>query len=88
MLPFDHTISQIAGAKIGMADYLSRSPRFEALLKSKYNEKFVVKTIENFDEACRVINTPATDKEVGKVQLVKAHLEKNRKKTPRNSYST
>ena len=81
MLPFEYTIPQIAGAKIGMADYLSRSPRFEAPPKSKYDEKFVVKTIENFDEACRVIITPATDKEMGKVQLVKAHLEKNRRNT-------
>ena len=27
-LPFEYTISHIAGAKIGMADYLSRSPKF------------------------------------------------------------
>ena len=46
-----------------------------------YDEQFVVKTIENFDEACRVMDTPATDKEIGKVQLVKAHLEKNRTNT-------
>ena len=29
MLPFEYTISHIAGAKIGMVDYLSRSPKFE-----------------------------------------------------------
>ena len=78
MLPFEYTISHIAGAKIGMADYLSRSPKFEAPPTSKYDEQFVVKAIENFDEACRVINTPAPTKEFEKIQLVKAHLEKNR----------
>ena len=81
MLPFEYTISHIAGAKIGKADYLSSSPNFEAQPKSKYDEQFVVKTIENFDEACRVINTPATDKEIGKVQQARAHLEKNRTNT-------
>ena len=35
MLPFEHKISHIAGAKIGMADYLSRSPKFEAPATSK-----------------------------------------------------
>ena len=78
MLPFEYTISHIAGAKIGMADYLSRSPKFEAPPTSKYDEQFVVKAIENFDEACRVINTPAPTKEIEKIQLVKAHLEENR----------
>ena len=78
MLPFEYTISHIAGAKIGMSDYLSRSPKFEAPPTSKYDEQFVVKAIENFDEACRVINTPAPTKEIGQIQLVKAHLEENR----------
>ena len=78
MLPFEYTISHIAGAKIGMADYLSRSPKLEAPSTLKYDEQFVVKAIENFDEACRVINTPAATKEIEKIQLVKAHLEKNR----------
>ena len=87
MLPFEYPISHIAGAKIGMADYLSRSPKFDAPPTSKYDDQFVVKTTENFDEACRVINTPATDKEIGKAQLVKAHLEK-KEQIPRNSYLT
>ena len=78
MLPFEFTISHIAGAKIGMADYLSRSPKFEAPPTSKYDEQFVVKATENFDEACRVINTLALTKEIGQIQLVKAHLEENR----------
>ena len=81
MLPFEYTISHIAGAKIGMTDYLSRSPKFEAPPASKYDKQFVVKTIENFDKACSVINTPATDKEMGKVQLLKTHLDKNRTNT-------
>ena len=83
MLPFEYTISHIAGAKIGMADYLSRSPKFEAPPPSKYDEQFVVKAIENFDEACRVINTPAPTKEIEKIQLDKAHLEENRIKPKR-----
>ena len=78
MLPFEYTISQIAGAKIGMADYLSRSPKFEAPPTSKYDEQFVVEAIENFDEACRVINTQAPTKEIRKIQLVRVHLEKKR----------
>ena len=61
-----------------MADYLSRSTKFEAPPTSKYDEQFVVKAIENFDEACRVINTPASTKEIVKILLAKAHLEENR----------
>ena len=61
-----------------MANYLSRSPNFDAPPASKYDKQFVVKAIENFDEACSVINTPAPTKETGKIQLVKVHLEKNR----------
>ena len=78
ILSFEYAIFHIAGAKIGMADYLSRSPKFEAPPTSKYGEQFVVKAIENFDEACRVINTPAPTKEIEQIQLVKAHLEENR----------
>ena len=47
MLPFEYTISHIAGAKIRITDYVSRSPKFEAPTTSKYDEQFVVKTIEN-----------------------------------------
>ena len=77
LLPFIYTISHILGAKIGMADCLSRSPKFEALSTSKYDEQFVVNTIENFDESCRVINTPEENPlDIEKVQLVQAHQEK------------
>ena len=78
MLPFEYTISHIAGAKIVMADYLSRSPKFEAPPTSKYDEQFVVKAIENFDEACRVINTPAPTEQIGQIQIVRAYLEEDR----------
>ena len=75
MLPFIYTI--YAGVKIGMADCLSRSPKFEALSTSKYDEQFVVKTTESYDEACMVINTPEENPlDYEKVQLVQTHQER------------
>ena len=41
-----------------MADYFSRSPKFEAPPLSKYDMQFVVRAIENLDEAFRATNTP------------------------------
>ena len=59
-----------------MADYLSRSPKFEAPLISKYDDQFVVKAIEKVDES--MINTLVSillDYE--KSQLFHAHQETN-----------
>ena len=77
MLPFKYTTSHLAGSKIGIADYLSRSPKFEALLFSNYTEQFIVKAIESFDEENRMIYTPQKNLlDHGKVQLIHAHKKR------------
>ena len=82
MLPFEYTIPHIAGAKIGVADNLTRSPKFEAPSTSKYDKQLVVKNIENIDEACRLINTPAENSlDYERVQLVNARQEKHSENT-------
>ena len=58
-LPYEYSLSYTAGAKIGMAYYLTRIPKFEAPPNLEYDEQFLAKALENFDESCLVINTTA-----------------------------
>ena len=65
LLPFDYVIRHVLGTTLGMADYLSREPIFEAPLppphppppppSSVYGELFVIKTIEVFTHACNYL---------------------------------
>ena len=59
LLPFDYDIRHIFGAFLGLADYLSQNPTFDAPPTSVYDELFVIKTIENFTQACNSIKASA-----------------------------
>ena len=52
LLPFDFDIFHISGGKLGIVDYLSRYPTFEAPRPSNFDEQYVVKCINRFFEAC------------------------------------
>ena len=45
LLPFDFDIFHISGCKLGIVDYLSRFPTFEAPRPSSFDEQYVVKCI-------------------------------------------
>ena len=51
-MPFDFDIFHISGCKLGIVDYLSRSPTFEAPGPSSFDEQYVVKCISRFFDAC------------------------------------
>ena len=55
LLPFNFDISHISGSKLGIVDYLSRYPTFEAPDPSNFREQFVVKSINKFFSACDII---------------------------------
>ena len=52
LLPFDFDIFHISGCKLGIVDYLSRFPTFEAPRPSSFEEQYVVKCISRFFDAC------------------------------------
>ena len=52
LLPFDFDIFHISGGKLGIVDYLSRCPTFEAPRPSNFDEQYVVKCISRFFDAC------------------------------------
>ena len=45
LLPYNFTIEQMPGAKMGLVDYISRNPFARAKKVSTYDEHFVVATI-------------------------------------------
>ena len=51
LLALEFSISNISGINIGIADYLPRNPKFRAPPQWNYDEQFVVKSIQNFDNA-------------------------------------
>ena len=55
LLPFDFKVTHIAGTKLGIVDYLSRHPTFEAPQPSSYDEQYVVKSIQHFFSACSTV---------------------------------
>ena len=52
LLPFDFDIFHISGGKLGIVDYLSRYPTFEAPRPSNFDEQYVVKCISRLFDAC------------------------------------
>ena len=52
LLHFDFDIFNISGCKLGIVDYLSRFPTFEAPRPSIFDEQYVVKCISRFFDAC------------------------------------
>ena len=56
LLPFDFDILHISGCKLGIVDYLSRFPTFEAPRPSSFDEQYVVKCITRFFDACEFLD--------------------------------
>ena len=52
LLPFDFDVFHISGCKLGIVDYLSHFPTFEAPRPSCFDEQYVVKCISRFFDAC------------------------------------
>ena len=57
LIPFDYQIEHIPGSYLGIVDYLSRYPTFEAPLPSSHDELFVIKSIQAFHNALNLIST-------------------------------
>ena len=55
--PFDYQIEHIPGSSLGIVDYMSRYPIFEAPLLSSHEELFVIKSIQAFHNALNSIST-------------------------------
>ena len=56
LLSFDFDIFHISGCKLGIVDYLSRFPTFEAPRPSSFDEQYVVKCISRFFDACEFLD--------------------------------
>ena len=56
-LPLDFEVIHVPGVTLGIVDYLSRYPTFPAPDPSKYDELFVVKSIEAFHQALTFFNS-------------------------------
>ena len=56
LLPFDFEVIHVPGVTLGIVHYLSRYPTFPAPAPSKYDELFVVESIEAFHLALSFIN--------------------------------
>ena len=46
LLPFDFTIDQLPGSKMGLVDYISRNPQQKAVNISAYDEQFIVAKLD------------------------------------------
>ena len=57
LIPFDYQIEHIPGSSLGIVDYMSRYPTFEAPLPSSLDELFVIKSIQAFHNALNSIST-------------------------------
>ena len=57
LLPFDFEVINVPGVTLVIVDYLSRYPTFPAPEPSKYDELFVVKSIEAFHKALSFFNS-------------------------------
>ena len=57
LIPFDYQIEHIPGSSLGIVDYMSRYPTFEAHLPSSHDELFVIKSIQAFHNALNSIST-------------------------------
>ena len=55
-MPFDFDIFHISGCKLGIVDYLSRFPTFEAPWPNSVDEQYVVKCINRFFDACNFLD--------------------------------
>ena len=59
LIPFDYQSEHVPGSSLGIADYTSRHPTFEAPLPSSHDELFVIKSIQAFHNSLNSISTPS-----------------------------
>ena len=64
LIPFDYQIEHIPGSSLGIIDYMSRYPTFEAPLPSSHDELFVIKSIQVFHNALNSIITQSKPQKV------------------------
>ena len=57
LIPFDYQIEHVPGSSLGIVDYMSRHPTFEASLLSSHDELFVIKSIQVFHYSLNLIST-------------------------------
>ena len=55
-IPFHFDVKLLAGNKMGLIDYMSRSPVGLAIPPSEYDEEFVVASIDTFINTLEVID--------------------------------
>ena len=70
LLPFDFDVFHISGCKLGIVDYLSCFPTFEAPRPSSFDEQYVVKCISRFFDACDYLDEWARDCSLSEVSSV------------------
>ena len=56
LLSFDFDIFHISGCKLGIVEYLSRVPSFEAPRPSSFDKQYVVKCNSRFFDACNFLD--------------------------------
>ena len=74
LLPFDFDVFHISGCKLGIVDYLSPFPTFEAPRPNSFDEQYVVKCISRFFDACDYLDEWARD---GSLSEVSTDIPKN-----------
>ena len=85
LIPFDYQIEHIPGSSLGIValgivDYMSRHPTFEAPLPPSHDELFVIKSIQAFHNALNSISTQSKPQimPVGQVSFVTHYNQSNR----------
>ena len=85
IIPFDFVIEHMPGAKIGLADYLSRHPVGEATRVSLYDNTFTVAKLQSITNSLGYINTNKGIIKAPKESIVSAkdiQVEKDRINSP------
>ena len=56
LIPFDYEVKHVPGRSLGIIDSMSRQPTFEAPPPPSYDELFVIKSIQAFNNALNSIH--------------------------------
>ena len=82
LLPYNFTIEQMPGAKMGLVDYISRNPFARAKKISTYDENFVVATISKIRDSMKhlIINKQTATKKFK--SILKSSLPVQKVKRP------
>ena len=63
-MTFDYEVKHVLGTSLGIVNYMSRHPIFEAPPPTSHNELFVIKSIQAFNNALNQIHIS------GKIEVV------------------